>query len=48
VASDLGRVFGADREALTYRLASDLLLGRDAYGAEYMAAFRAGRLTEDG
>ncbi|MHB8961158.1 MAG: dihydropteroate synthase [Candidatus Limnocylindrales bacterium] len=48
VASDLVRVFGADRDALAYRLASDLLLGRDPYGAEYMAAFRAGRLAEDG
>ncbi len=48
VASDLGRVFGADRDATAYRLASDLLLGRDPYGAEYMAAFRAGRLAEDG
>jgi cobalamin-dependent methionine synthase I len=48
VASDLGRVFGADRSAEGYRLASDLLLGRDPYGAEYVAAFRAGRLGEEG
>ncbi len=48
VASDLGRLFGADRDAPSYRLASDLLLGRDAYGAEYMAAFRAGRLADEG
>ncbi len=47
VASDLGRAFGAPRESEAYRLASDLLLGRDAYGAEYMAAFRAGRLGGD-
>ncbi|HEY5630144.1 MAG TPA: dihydropteroate synthase, partial [Candidatus Limnocylindrales bacterium] len=47
VASDLGRVFNADPAALPYRLASDLLLGRDPYGADYMAAFRAGRLGEE-
>jgi cobalamin-dependent methionine synthase I len=47
VASDLGRVFSASRESEAYRLASDLLLGRDAYGAAYMAAFRAGRLGEE-
>ena len=44
VASDLGRVFGASRESEGYRLARDLLLGRDPYGGAYMAAFRAGRL----
>ncbi len=47
VASDLGRVFGASRDAEPYRLACDLLLGRDPYGAAYMAAFRAGRLGAD-
>lgn len=47
VASDLGRVFGADRSAEGHRLAADLLLGRDPYGAEFMAAFRAGRLSEE-
>jgi 5-methyltetrahydrofolate--homocysteine methyltransferase len=45
VASDLARVFGADRDGEPYRLAADLLLGRDPYGAEYVAAFRAGRLA---
>jgi 5-methyltetrahydrofolate--homocysteine methyltransferase len=44
VASDLGRVFLASRAAEGYRLASDLLLGRDPFGGAYMAAFRAGRL----
>lgn len=47
VASDLGRVFSAPRDAEAYRLASDLLLGRDPYGGAYMAAFRAGRLAEE-
>lgn len=47
VASDLARVFHADRGAEGYRLAEDLLLGRDPFGAEYVAAFRAGRLGED-
>lgn len=47
IASDLGRVFAQDRDAEPYRLAADLLLGRDPFGAEYVAAFRAGRLTVD-
>jgi cobalamin-dependent methionine synthase I len=47
VASDLARVFGADRTAEGYRLASDLLLGRDPFGGEYVAAFRAGRLGDE-
>ncbi len=45
VASDLDRVFAADRDAEPYRLATDLLLGRDPFGAEYVSAFRAGRLS---
>lgn len=45
VASDLGRVFAQDREAEPWRLAADLLLGRDPFGAEYVTAFRAGRLA---
>jgi hypothetical protein len=47
VASDLARVFRADRETEGYRLAADLLLGRDPYGGEYVSAFRAGRLGEE-
>jgi hypothetical protein len=47
VASDLGRVFGADRGAESYRLAADMLLGRDPFGGEYVAAFRAGRLADE-
>jgi cobalamin-dependent methionine synthase I len=44
VASDLARVFGADRTSEPYRLAADMLLGRDPFGGEYVAAFRDGRL----
>ncbi len=47
VASDLGRVFGADRDSEPYRLAADLLLGRDPFGAEYVSAFRSGRLSAE-
>jgi 5-methyltetrahydrofolate--homocysteine methyltransferase len=46
VASDLGRVFAIDRSTEAYGLAADLLLGRDPFGAAYVAAFRAGRLAE--
>jgi hypothetical protein len=48
VASDLGRVFAADRDAAPYRLAADLLLGRDPFGGSYVAAFRAGELAPAG
>ncbi len=44
VASDLGRLFGADRDGEAWRLAADVLLGRDPFGSEYVAAFREGRL----
>lgn len=44
IASDLVRVFAADRGTEAYKLAADLLLGNDPYGAEYVLAFREGRL----
>jgi 5-methyltetrahydrofolate--homocysteine methyltransferase len=44
VASDLPRVFAADRESEAYKLAADMLLGSDPFGGEYVAAFRDGRL----
>jgi 5-methyltetrahydrofolate--homocysteine methyltransferase len=44
VASDLARVFAADRSSEPYRLAADMLEGRDPFGGEYVAAFRDGRL----
>jgi 5-methyltetrahydrofolate corrinoid/iron sulfur protein methyltransferase len=47
VASDLGRVFSADRASDGYQLAADMLLGRDPFGGEYVAAFRAGRLSAE-
>jgi cobalamin-dependent methionine synthase I len=46
VASDLSRVFTTDRSTDAYRLAADLLEGRDPFGGEYVTAFRAGRLVE--
>lgn len=45
VASDLRRVFATDRTSEAYGLAADLLEGRDAFGGDYVAAFRAGRLA---
>jgi 5-methyltetrahydrofolate--homocysteine methyltransferase len=45
VASDLERVFAIDRDSEGYRLAADLLLGRDLYGADFMAAYRRGELA---
>jgi 5-methyltetrahydrofolate--homocysteine methyltransferase len=45
VASDLRRVFSADRTTEAWALATDLLEGRDAFGGEYVMAFREGRLT---
>jgi len=44
VASDLARVFAADRATEGYQLAADMLLGRDPFGGEYVAAFRDGRI----
>jgi 5-methyltetrahydrofolate--homocysteine methyltransferase len=44
VASDLARVFAADRGTEAYRLAADMLLGRDPFGGEYVLAFREGHL----
>ncbi len=44
VVNDLARIFGQDRSAHSYELAADLLLGRDVYGGDYLAAFRAGEL----
>ena len=44
IASDLERVFKADRDTEAWGLAQDLLEARDPFGGEYMMAFRAGRL----
>ncbi len=48
VASDLARVFAAERESRPYQLAADLLLGRDPFGGSYVTAFRAGELAAAG
>ncbi len=45
VANDLSRVSAQDRESRPYRLAADLLLGRDPYGGAFMAAYRRGELA---
>ena len=45
ISADFGRIFGLSRESATFRLAADVLEGRDAYGMDYLAAFRAGDLA---
>lgn len=44
VAADVRGALAPDRSAEAYRLAADLLTGADAYGVEFIDAFRAGRL----
>ena len=46
VAADIARALAPDREAEAYRLAADLLTGVDAFGVEFIEAFRSGRLGE--
>jgi 5-methyltetrahydrofolate--homocysteine methyltransferase len=46
VAADVARALAPDRDAEPYRLAADLLLGVDAFGLEFIDAFRSGRLSE--
>jgi cobalamin-dependent methionine synthase I len=46
VAADIRRALTPDRDAASYRLAADLLTGVDAFGVEFIEAFRAGRLGE--
>jgi 5-methyltetrahydrofolate--homocysteine methyltransferase len=45
VSADFDRVFGLDRESEPFRLAADLLEGRDAYGMDYLRSFRTGSLA---
>jgi len=45
VASDPRRIFAQDRSTHAYRLAADLLAGRDPYGMEFLSAYRAGELA---
>lgn len=46
VASDVARALSPDRDSEVYRLAADLLTGADAFGVEFIDAFRAGRLAD--
>ncbi|MBI1791535.1 MAG: dihydropteroate synthase [Acidobacteria bacterium] len=44
VANDLNRVFLADKQSAPYRLAEDMLLGRDRNCKNYLRAYRKGEL----
>jgi 5-methyltetrahydrofolate--homocysteine methyltransferase len=44
VAADIGRALAPDRGSEAYRMAADFIEGRDAFGMEFIDAFRAGRL----
>ncbi len=45
VASDLRQIFAQDRGARAQTLASNFLTGRDAFGMEFLTAYRAGELA---
>ena len=45
VASDPRRIFTQERTGRAYALAADLLAGRDAFGMEFLTAYRAGELA---
>lgn len=45
VASDLRQIFAQDRGARAQTLAANLLTGRDAFGMEFLTAYRAGELA---
>lgn len=44
VAADIARALAPDRDADAYRLAADLLTGADAFGVEFIDAYRSGRI----
>jgi 5-methyltetrahydrofolate--homocysteine methyltransferase len=44
VAADIGMALSPVRDAEDYRLAADLLTGVDAFGVEFIDAYRSGRL----
>ena len=44
VAADIAAALAPDREDEAYRLAADLLTGVDAFGVEFIDAYRSGRL----
>lgn len=46
VAADIATALAPDRDGEAYRLAADLLTGADAFGVEFIDAFRSGRIGE--
>ena len=46
VAASIAQALAPDRSTESYRLAADLLTGADAFGAEFIDAYRSGRLGE--
>ncbi|MDE0228978.1 MAG: dihydropteroate synthase [Spirochaetaceae bacterium] len=48
VTSHIDSVLGIDRGSRRYRMAADLLLGRDQYCASFIRAHRKGELVSDG
>ncbi|HSO30590.1 MAG TPA: dihydropteroate synthase, partial [Candidatus Sulfomarinibacteraceae bacterium] len=48
VAADVERALNPDRSTEAYRLAADLLQGVDAFGVEFLEAYRSGRLDDSG
>ena len=45
VATDMPAALVPDRDAEAYRLAADMLTGRDPFGMEFIEAYRAGKLS---
>ncbi len=45
VSSDLNEVFSMNKESSSYKLAEDMLLGRDAHCKNFLAAYRKGELA---
>ncbi len=45
VAADVTRALSPDRTSEVYRCAADLLTGADAFGVDFIEAFRSGRLA---
>ena len=45
VAADIAKALAPDRDSEPYRLAANMLTGADAFGVEFIEAFRAGRLS---
>ena len=45
VSSDLNEVFSMNKESSSYKLAEDMLLGRDTHCKNFLAAYRKGELA---